>query len=107
MQTITELEIYQAGKLTVIGFGGREILDSLNLAECHDEIVELISEHNGETLALDLTGVRLIPTGMLGLLASVQRKGIDIHLYNPSDDIREVLVMTKLDRFFYMHDIDI
>ena len=41
MQTISELEVYEAGQLTVIGFGGREVLDDLNMAECRDEIAEL------------------------------------------------------------------
>ena len=107
MQTISELEVYEAGQLTVIGFGGREVLDDLNMAECRDEIAELIRYHDCSTLAFDLTGVRLIPSGLLGVLASVHRKGVEIHLYNPSSDIREVLVITKLDKLFHMHELDV
>lgn len=107
MQTISELEVYEAGQLTVIGFGGREVLDDLNMAECRDEIAELIRDHGCSTLAFDLTGVRLIPSGLLGVLASAHRNGVEIHLYNPSDDIREVLEITKLDRLFHLHVLDV
>jgi anti-sigma B factor antagonist len=107
MQTISELEVYEAGELTVIGFGGREVLDHLNLAECRDEIAELIRVHHCSTLAFDLTGVRLLPSGMLGLLASVKRQGVEVHLYNPSEDIREVLEITKLDKLFELHELEV
>ena len=107
MQAVTELEVYQPGELTVIGFGGRQILDQLNLAECYDEIMELIRDYNCQTLAVDLTGVRWIPSGLLGVLMSVHRQNIDVHLYNPSTDIREVLEITRLDRIFHLHEIDV
>ena len=107
MQTISELEVYEAGELTVIGFGGREVFDHLNLAECRHEVAELIRTNGCSTLAFDLTGVRLLPSGLLGVLASVKRQGVEVHLYNPSEDIREVLEITKLDKLFQMHKLEV
>src|SRR5205823_2495630 len=66
MQSVPALEVYHPGELTVIGFGGREILDDLNLAECRDDLVELIQDNGCKVLAFDLTGVRLLPSGLLG-----------------------------------------
>ena len=107
MQSASSLEVYQAGELTVIGFGGREVLDTMNVAECRDELVELIRDNHCTTLAFDLTRVRLIPSGLLGLLASIRKQGVDVHLYNPSADIREVLEITKLDQVLQMHALEI
>lgn len=107
MPMLTQLEVYEAGELTVIGFGGREVLDRLSLAECREELLRLIDEYQCRTLALDLTGVRLIPSGMLGMLCSIRRQGIEIHLYNPSQDVREVLEITKLDSLLEMHEVDV
>lgn len=107
MQTGSTLEIYQAGELTVIGFGGREILDDLNLSECRDELVTLIREHNCRVLAFDLTRVRLVPSGLLGLLASIRKQGVEVHLYNASADIRDVLEITKLDQVLEIHAVDV
>lgn len=107
MQTVSSLEIYQAGELTVIGFGGREVLDNLNVAECRDELVSLIRDHHCQVLAFDLTRVRLIPSGLLGLLASIRKQGVEVHLYNASADIRDVLEITKLDQVLQLHEIEV
>jgi len=100
------LKVYQAGELTVVGFGGKDILDRINPSDCRDEIAALIKQHRCKVLAFDLTGVKLMPSGMLGLFASLKKLGLDIHLYNPSPDIREVLEIMKLDRVLHIHDLE-
>ena len=101
------LRVYETGALTVVGFGPDELPDHIDLAECREEIVELLKTHDCKDLAFDLTGVRYIPSGMLGLLASLKRLGIQVHLYNPSGDVREVLEVTHLDQLFKIHDLDL
>ena len=102
------LEVYKAGKLTVIGFGGEAILDRISVSDYRDEIETLISRHHCEVLAFDLTGVKLVPSGMLGLLASLHKQlGVEVHLYNPNRDIRDVLEIMKLDRVLHIHDLDL
>jgi anti-anti-sigma factor len=100
------LEVYQTGELTVVGFGGREILDQIDLSQCRSEIVALVEKNKCRTLAFDLTGVKLIPSGMLGLLASLRRMSVEVHLYNPSADIAEVLQVTRLNEVMPVHYID-
>lgn len=101
------LTVYKAGPLTVVGFGGQDALAKVNLAQCRDELVKLIKEHHCTTLAFDLTGVRLMPSGTLGLIASMRKLDVDVHVYNPSPDVRDVLEITKLDTLIHVHDIDI
>lgn len=107
MPIASQLEVYDVGELTVVGFGGREVLDRLSLADCRAELMDLIHEHKCHTLAFDLTGIRLIPSGLLGMLCSIRNQGIEVHLYNPSQDVREVLEITKLDGLLEMHEVDI
>jgi anti-anti-sigma regulatory factor len=57
-------------------------------------------------LGFDLTGVRIVPSGFLGLMASVRSVGVEIHLYNPSSDVRDVLSTTNLDRIMQIHEVD-
>ncbi|MBS0263944.1 MAG: STAS domain-containing protein [Planctomycetes bacterium] len=99
------LRVYETGPLTVVGFGEELAPDELNLAECREEILDLLKLHNCQKIAFDLTGVRYIPSGMLGLLASLRKLNIEVHLYNPSTDVREVLEVTHLDRLFKIHDL--
>lgn len=99
------LRVYETGPLTVVGFGGDILPDQIDLGECREEILELLQLHDCKDLAFDLTGVRYIPSGMLGLLASLKKLDIQVHLYNPSGDVREVLEITHLDRLFKIHDL--
>lgn len=91
------LSVYKTGPLTVVGFGGQEVLDQVNIAVCRSEIMKLVAENATEVLAFDLTGVKLIPSGLLGLLASLRNQGVKIQLYNPSEDVQDVLQVTHLD----------
>ncbi|REJ91646.1 MAG: anti-sigma factor antagonist [Planctomycetota bacterium] len=101
------LHVYQTGPTTVIGFRGEDVLDDVNVAVYRDEMVALIELHKCETFGVDLTGVKLVPSGLLGLLASIRRRGVDVHLYNPSPDVREVLSVTNLDRLMPIHNIPV
>lgn len=102
-----QLQVYEVGPTTVIGFGGADVLDDMNVVVYRDAIDELISNNDIETLAVDLTGVRLIPSGLLGLLASTRRHGVDVHVYNPSEDVREVLSVTNLDKLMPIHEVPV
>lgn len=101
------LQVYQAGKLTVVGFGGREILDDIDLNDCRAEILELIERHSCQTLAIDLTAVKVLPSGMLGMMASLPRVGVEVHVYNPSNDVRDVLAITRLDQILQVHRVEV
>ncbi|SFI09884.1 STAS domain-containing protein [Planctomicrobium piriforme] len=101
------LEVYQTGPTTVVGFGGRDILGDVNVALCRNELLQLIEEQRCSVVAFDLTGVKFIPSGLLGLLASMRQNEIEVHLYNPSDDIREVLTITGLEKIMPVHRIEV
>lgn len=107
MTTIEDqLKVYEAGKLTVLGFGGRTVLDDVNVGAARDEIFELLEQHGTEVLAFDLTGVAFLPSGLLGLLASLHERELEIHLYNPSTDVVEALEITKLNTILQVHHKD-
>jgi anti-anti-sigma factor len=107
MHDVSPLEIYEAGELTVIGFGNHEGIDRVNLAQWRDELLQLIRDHRCTTLALDLTQVQLIPSGLLGVLCSLKRQGVDVLLYNPSIDVREVVEISNLGSLLEMHEVEL
>ena len=98
------LRVYETGPRTVVGFGGAILPDQIDVAECREEIIALLELHNCKELAFDLSGIQYVPSSMLGLLASLKRMGIQVHLHNPSKEVREVLMITHLDRLFKLHD---
>lgn len=99
MQTLSQLMVYESGALTVVGFEAQARLDLLNLAECHEEVITLIRESQCKVLAIDLTGTAMIPSGLLGLMVAIHQVGVSVCLVNCSDELREVLEITKLNRF--------
>lgn len=101
------LKVYKAGPVTVVGFGGRDVFDDANVGACRDEMMALIDQHKCTEMHVDLTGVHLVPSGLLGLLATIRRRDIAVHLYNPSPDVREVLAVTNLDKLMPIHDVPI
>src|SRR5258708_6241962 len=98
------LRVYETGPLTVLGFGEAAVLDQNDVAECREEIRELMRLHDCKALAFDLMKVQYIPSVMLGLLASLTRMGIDVHLYNISAEVRDVLDVTQLGSLFRIHE---
>ena len=97
------LRVYESGTLTVIGFGDA-VIDQADVAECREEIRELVKLHGCQVLAFDLTDVEYIPSVMLGLMASLTRTGLEVHLYNIAPDVREVLETTRLASLFTIHE---
>lgn len=100
------LQVYEAGPTTVVGFGGQVIVDDISVADSRDEILEVVRENNAKVVAFDLTGVRLIPSGLLGLMASLRHMGLEIRVYNPSPEVREVLAVTMFDRLVEIREVD-
>jgi anti-anti-sigma factor len=99
------LKVYQTGELTVVGFGGQDVPDEVCIAAYRTQLFDMIAQHNCKVLAFDLTGVQLVPSGMLGVLTSIRQKVERVELYNPSPDVRQVLRITNLDRLFDIKEV--
>jgi anti-sigma B factor antagonist len=102
------LKVYSAGPVTVLGFAGQDVPSEFNVAHYRAAISDLVRMNQCSVVAFDLTGVRLVPSGMLGLFVSLTRiegQPLTIQVFNPCEDIREVLALTKLNRMIEIHDI--
>lgn len=99
------LKVYQTGELTVVGFGGQDVPDEACIAAYRTELLGLIDHFNCKVMAFDLTGVKFMPSGMLGVLMSIHKKVGQVELYNPSPDVMEVLRITHFDRFFEIKEV--
>lgn len=99
------LRIYQTGPTTVIGFAGQDVPDEVCIAAYREQIFQLLATHGCRVLAIDLTGVKLIPSGMLGVLITLKKRVERVELYNASPDIRSVLETTNLISMFDLKDV--
>lgn len=104
------LKVYSVGPTTVLGFDGQDVPSEFNAAHYRAAITDLLLANNSNVVAFDLTGVKLFPSGMLGLLASLrQLDGLSptVQVFNASDDVKEVLQITKLNTMIEVHEIDV
>ncbi|MFN9719038.1 MAG: STAS domain-containing protein [Planctomycetota bacterium] len=104
------LKVYSAGPVTVLGFSGHDVPSEFNAAHYRAAITDLVRANQSSVVAFDLTGVRLVPSGMLGLLVSLTRvEGLPlrVQVFNPSEDVREVLSITKLNRMIEIHEVEV
>lgn len=102
------LKVYSIGETTVLGFGGEDVPSEFNGAHYRAAITDLLKSNNCTTVAFDVGGVRLIPSGILGLLISLKKiEGLSptVQLFNPSSDIEEVLRITKLNTMIEVHHL--
>jgi anti-anti-sigma factor len=98
----SSLHVYKTGKLTVIGFDGRQLNDAHHVGRCRDELLELIDHHDCQVLVVDLSEVGLVSSWILGILAAIRQHGVAVELYHPSPDMRGVLSMTHLDDLLHV-----
>ncbi len=89
--------VYKRGKMTVIGFDGRTLNDSSQADQARDGLLELIHHHDCQVLVVDLMDVDVVSSWILGILAAIKQRGVDVQLYHPSPEIRDVLSVTHLD----------
>jgi anti-anti-sigma factor len=92
------LKVQEIGRRTVVGFTGGDLPPEQVLGRYLDEITTLIDAHDCREFAFDLAGVSTVPTGFLGVVVSVLKKGVQVSVVNPSAEIREVLALSNLDR---------
>jgi anti-sigma B factor antagonist len=92
------LRITRDGSDLHIGFNEIDIVDDLCISGYREQIFRLLAENQGSCkLIFDVTNIKFLPSGMLGLLASVMKNGHNVEILNPSPDVHDVLHVTKLD----------
>ncbi len=92
------LRVKQTGKLTIVDFGGQDVPTDSRVTEYLD-----YPGKSRRRIPVRSAGVRfgrceVVPSGLLGLLVALHKLGPEIHLYHASDEIRQALEITNLDR---------
>ncbi|MEZ6067008.1 MAG: STAS domain-containing protein [Planctomycetaceae bacterium] len=97
--------VYKQGQLTIIGFDGKALTDPRQEIACRDELLRMIDHADCQILAVDLMQVPVISSWILGILAAIKQKGVQVELYHPNPQMRDVLSVTRLDELLHVrHD---
>ena len=87
------LKVYQTGQLTVVGFAGQDVPDEVCVAGYRDQMNKLIEEHGVKVMAVDLSGVKLVPSGRLKVQVELPARGIvgQVAILSPLSRISKVV----------------
>ncbi len=96
--------IYEESGTTVMGFSGRYLSDSNTADQIQDRLLSMLSKHECDVLVVDLLDVGIVSSWVLGMLAAVKQRGVDVQLYHLSKEIREVLDVTSLNRLLHVRE---
>jgi len=94
----SRLQVLETDPIVVIGFGGRDLPPEHVLGRYLGEIGELIDRTGCRELAFEMEGVVMVPSGFLGVIASITKRGVAVTVRHPSKDVREVLELTHFDQ---------
>jgi anti-sigma B factor antagonist len=94
----SRLQVLQTDPIVVIGFGGRDLPPEHVLGRYLGEIGELIDRTGCTELAFEMEGVLMVPSGFLGVIASITKRGVAVSVRHPSADVRDVLELTHFDQ---------
>ena len=96
--------VFKKGQLTVIGFNALHATKRENAVACRDRLLEIIEENACQDLVVDLAEMPIVSSWILGLLVAVQKSGIRVHAYHPSEEVREAIDFTRLNTVFDMRE---
>jgi hypothetical protein len=88
------------GRRAIVGFNSKSVPDEVCIAAYRNQLLKYVQDHDCQSLAFDLSGIKLVPSGMLGLLVSLKKRGLDVELLNAAADIVDVLRITRLATMF-------
>ena len=104
----SRLVVENNGEVTHVGFLDRNILEEASIQQIGDEVGGLIDASSNPKLLLNFQNVEHLSSAALGTLITinnkVKAKGGQLRLSHIDPQIREVFVITKLNKLFHIHD---
>jgi anti-anti-sigma regulatory factor len=94
----SRLQVLATEPVLVIGFGGHDLPPEHTLGRYLGEIGELLDRTGSREMAFEMEGVVMVPSGFLGVIASITKRGVAVSVRHPSADVRDVLELTHFDQ---------
>jgi len=104
----SRLVVENDGEVTRVGFLDRNILEEASIQQIGDQIGDLIEVASNPKLLLNFENVEHLSSAALGTLITINNKikakGGQLRLSHIDPQIKEVFVITKLNKLFHIHD---
>jgi anti-anti-sigma factor len=91
-------QVRETGRLTLVRVNPEGVTDFERFEQCRDELVTILTKAGCIVVRFDVEGIPFLASGILGLLVSIRKAGVDIQIQNASEHVRDVLKVTRLDQ---------
>lgn len=85
------MNVYDECGVAVMDLGAMDIWDGADLALIRDTLVALIVREKRQRIGVDMSHVKYIPSGFFGMLFDWKDRGIEVFLYDPQPNVRNML----------------
>lgn len=108
MTELDGLKVFTKGELSIVTFKDKGFLGSQTfIGDAGAHLDKIVEAHHTKVLVFDLDGITGLPSDMLGVLVGLKHRGVEIRLFNVTDDVRLILETTKLDDLFDIREGDL
>jgi hypothetical protein len=108
MSELRGLRVFTKGELTIVTFEDKGFLERQSfIGVAGDHLDKIIEARDTTVLIFDLAGITALPSDMLGVLVGLQRRGIEIRLFNITKEVRVILGTMNLDSLFDIREGDL
>ena len=102
------LKVFTKGELSIVTFSDKGFLGRQSfIGDAGAHLDEIVEQRKTKVLVFDLAGITGLPSDMLGVLVGLQHRGIEIRLFNITDEVRMILETTRLDELFDVREGDL
>jgi anti-anti-sigma factor len=91
-------EVRETGRLTLVRVNPEGVTDFERFEQCRDELISILQNAKCVVVRFDVEGIPFLASGVLGLLVSMRKAGVDIQFENASEHVRDVMKVTRLDQ---------
>lgn len=91
------MRVFADEHVTVLDLGAMEIWDGADMALLRESLTRLIKSEKRRSIGIDMRHVKYIPSGFFGMLFDWFETGVEIRLYAPQPNVRQML---WFNRFF-------
>ena len=108
MAELRGLKFFTNNELVIVTFSDKGFLERQTfIGDAAEHLDKIIEKHDIKVAIFDLAGVTGLPSDMLGVLVALNRRKIQIRLFNITPEVRLILETTRLDDLFEIREGDL
>ncbi len=104
MPTYGAFEADQQNGTTIVRFVENQVPESPDIPDCREQLNKIVTDFESKVVEFQVAGIDHVQGQLLGMMAALTRQGIEVHLREPTELLTGVLQLTKMDRFFTIHN---